>query len=80
MNRTERLLKLIRAIEDGRRHTSDSLAALLQVTPRTIYRDIAFLRRQGWSIPGGAGFGYVFNGRAKVKGYRAPIRQPEARA
>lgn len=79
MHRTERLSKLIAAIEDGRRHTSDSLAVLLQVTPRTIYRDIADLRRQGWRIPGEAGVGYVFRGRANVANYRAPIRQPEAR-
>jgi len=79
MSRTDRLLKLIRAIEDGRPHTSDSLATLLNVTPRTIYRDIKVLRQQGWRIPGGAGVGYVFMGRAKGQGYHAPIRQPEAR-
>lgn len=79
MAKTDRLLKLIRTIEDGRRHTSDGLAELLQVTPRTIYRDIAYLRRQGWRIPGEAGVGYIFLGRAKVQGYRPPIRQPEAR-
>ncbi|MEL4069571.1 HTH domain-containing protein [Ochrobactrum sp. GPK 3] len=79
MRRVERLLQLVRTIEDGQRHTSDSLAALFNVAPRTIYRDIKVLRQQGWRIPGGAGVGYVFMGRAKVKGYRIPIRQPEAR-
>lgn len=79
MSKTERLLKLIRAIEDGRRHTSDSLAELLNVTPRTIYRDIKVLRQQGWRIPGGAGVGYVFMGRAKVQGFHVPTEQPEAR-
>ncbi|WP_157803350.1 HTH domain-containing protein [Brucella pituitosa] len=69
MRKIERLLKLVCAIEDGDRHTSDSLAALLQVTPRTIYRDIKFLRVQGWRIPGGAGFGYTFAGRPRINGY-----------
>lgn len=79
LRKSERLLKLVRAIEDGGRHTSDSLASLLQVTPRTIYRDIKFLRLQGWRIPGGAGFGYTFAGRARVKGYHNNQTASEAR-
>jgi len=79
MSKAERLLKLVDAIEDGERHTSDGLANLLQVTPRTIYRDIQHLRLQGWRILGGAGFGYLCSGRSVGKGYHNNATAPEAR-
>ncbi|MDR6431283.1 HTH domain-containing protein [Brucella pseudogrignonensis] len=79
LRKCERLLKLVGAIEDGGRHTSDDLAELLQVTPRTIYRDIKFLRLQGWRIPGGAGFGYTFAGRPRAQDYRNNSTASEAR-
>lgn len=79
LRKGERLLKLVGAIEDGGRHTSERLAELLQVTPRTIYRDIKFLRLQGWRIPGGAGFGYTFAGRPRTNCYQNNQTTSEAR-
>lgn len=60
MPRTERLLRLIDIL---RRHhypvSGKSLAAELQISLRTLYRDIATLQSQGAEIEGEAGVGYV---------------------
>jgi predicted DNA-binding transcriptional regulator YafY len=54
--RSERLLELIRVLRRHRRPVSgQTLAAELGVSPRSVYRDIQTLRRQGASIDGEAG-------------------------
>ncbi len=60
MSRSARLLRLLQALR-GRRHpvTAARLAEALEVSERTIYRDIADLTAQGAPISGEAGFGYV---------------------
>ncbi|MFV0473915.1 MAG: helix-turn-helix transcriptional regulator [Pikeienuella sp.] len=59
MRRAERLFRLIETLR-GRRLavTAASLAEALEVSPRTIYRDIAALQAAGTPIDGEAGVGY----------------------
>ncbi len=60
MSRSARLLVLLQALR-GRRHpvTAAELAQSLDVSERTIYRDIAELAAQGAPIDGEAGVGYI---------------------
>ncbi|MGO4738575.1 helix-turn-helix transcriptional regulator [Bosea sp. 2KB_26] len=62
MQRAERLLDLIQGLRRRRRPvTADTLAAELDVSVRTIYRDIGALMRQGVPVRGEAGIGYVLD-------------------
>jgi predicted DNA-binding transcriptional regulator YafY len=62
MQRAERLLDLIQGLRRRRRPvTADTLAAELNVSVRTVYRDIAALARQGVPVRGEAGIGYVLD-------------------
>jgi predicted DNA-binding transcriptional regulator YafY len=60
MRRADRLFLLIHALR-GRRSalTALQLAQTLEVSPRTVYRDVADLQRSGVPIEGEAGVGYV---------------------
>lgn len=60
MSRSARLLDLIQALRRHRRPvTAAALAAELDVSERTIYRDVATLAGRGAPIEGAAGLGYV---------------------
>lgn len=60
MSRSERLLDLIQLLRRHRRPVSGSaMANELQVSLRTLYRDIATLQSQGAPIEGAPGLGYV---------------------
>ncbi|MCV6584438.1 MAG: HTH domain-containing protein, partial [Marinibacterium sp.] len=59
MRRADRLFEIIQQLRGGRRVTARMLADRLEVSPRTIYRDIADLIGTGVPISGEAGFGYV---------------------
>lgn len=62
MQRAERLLDLIQSLRRRRRPvTADTLATELNVSVRTVYRDIAALLRQGVPVRGEAGIGYVLD-------------------
>jgi predicted DNA-binding transcriptional regulator YafY len=60
MSRSARLLSLLQALR-GRRQpvTAAQLAQALEVSERTIYRDLAELAAQGAPIEGEAGVGYI---------------------
>ena len=59
-SRASRLLQLLETLRGHRRPVSAAvLADALQVSPRTLYRDIATLREQGAQIEGDPGVGYV---------------------
>jgi predicted DNA-binding transcriptional regulator YafY len=60
MSRSARLLRLLQALR-GRRHpvTAARLAEAMEVSERTIYRDVADLMAQGAPISGEAGVGYI---------------------
>ncbi|NJM92347.1 MAG: YafY family transcriptional regulator [Rhodospirillaceae bacterium] len=60
MSKSERLLALLQALRAYRRPVSaERLADELNVSIRTIYRDVVSLNAQGATIEGEAGIGYV---------------------
>src|SRR5580700_7238016 len=60
MRRADRLFDIIRILRAARRPvTAARLAEQLEVTPRTVYRDIATLQARRVPIEGAAGLGYV---------------------
>ena len=60
MRRADRLFDIIRLLRAARRPmTAAALADELEVTPRTVYRDIATLQARRVPIEGAAGIGYV---------------------
>lgn len=60
MSRTQRLLDLLQQLRAYRYPvTAQTLAQTLNISVRTLYRDIASLQQQGANITGEAGLGYV---------------------
>jgi predicted DNA-binding transcriptional regulator YafY len=59
MRRADRLIDLIGHMRGGRVITAEELAGRLEVSVRTVYRDLVTLQSQGFAIEGQAGFGYV---------------------
>jgi predicted DNA-binding transcriptional regulator YafY len=58
MRRADRLFQLVQLIRGRRLSTAEHLAQRLEVSVRTVYRDVADLQRQGVPIDGEAGVGY----------------------
>lgn len=58
MRRADRLFHLVQLIRGRRLSTAAFLAERLEVSERTVYRDVADLMRQGVPIEGEAGVGY----------------------
>ncbi len=58
MRRADRLFQVVQIIRGRRLSTAAFLAQCLEVSDRTVYRDIADLQHQGVPIEGEAGVGY----------------------
>jgi predicted DNA-binding transcriptional regulator YafY len=67
MRRTDRLFEIIQIISDGRLHLAREIAETLEVSVRTIYRDIETLAASGVPVEGERGVGYLL---------REPIHLP----
>ena len=67
MRCADRLFQIIQLLRGGRLVTARKLAEKLEVSARTIYRDIADLQASGAPIDGEAGVGYVLR-----KGFDLP--------
>lgn len=67
MRRTDRLFDLIQILRDGRLHRAAEMAGRLEVSVRTIWRDMATLMASGLPVEGERGVGYIL---------RAPITLP----
>lgn len=67
MRRTDRLFDLIQILRDGRLHRAAEMAERLEVSVRTIWRDMATLMASGLPVEGERGVGYIL---------RAPITLP----
>ncbi|MFT4267562.1 MAG: YafY family protein [Xenophilus sp.] len=78
MRRADRLFQIVQLIRGRRLTTAALLAQRLEVSERTVYRDIADLQHQGVPIEGEAGIGYRLGA-----GFELPplmFTQDEARA
>jgi len=62
MRRADRLFQIVQILRGGRLVTAAALAEQLEVSLRTIYRDIADLQASGVPIAGEAGVGYILEG------------------
>jgi predicted DNA-binding transcriptional regulator YafY len=58
MRRADRLFQIVQLIRGRRLSTAEFLAERLEVSVRTVYRDVAALQQQGVPIEGEAGVGY----------------------
>jgi len=67
MRRADRLFQIVQYLRAGRLLTAKILAERLEVSERTIYRDIADLQGSGVPIEGEAGIGYLMR-----EGYDLP--------
>lgn len=67
MRRTDRLFDLIQILRDGRLHRASEIATQLNVSVRTIWRDMSTLMASGLPVEGERGVGYIL---------RAPITLP----
>jgi len=59
MRRADRLFRIVRILRGGRLQTARMLAEKLEVSERTIYRDVRDLQMSGMPIEGEAGVGYT---------------------
>jgi predicted DNA-binding transcriptional regulator YafY len=59
MRRADRLFEIIQRLRGGRLVTAQRLAEQLEVSVRTVYRDIRDLQASGVPIDGAAGVGYL---------------------
>lgn len=59
MRRADRLFRIVQLLRSGRLLTARSLAQKLEVSERTIYRDVQELQLSGTPIEGEAGVGYT---------------------
>ncbi|GGB63267.1 DNA-binding transcriptional regulator [Roseibium aquae] len=62
MRRADRLFQIIQYMRGGRLVRARQLSEWLEVSERTIYRDIADLQASGVPIDGAAGVGYILRG------------------
>jgi predicted DNA-binding transcriptional regulator YafY len=58
MRRTDRLMELIQILRDGHLHRARDMAAQLDVSLRTLYRDMDTLAASGVPVQGARGLGY----------------------
>lgn len=59
MRRADRLIQLLALMKERPLSRAEDLAERLEVSARTVYRDIAVLQAQGFPIDGQAGVGYI---------------------
>jgi predicted DNA-binding transcriptional regulator YafY len=59
MRRTDRLFDIIQILRDGKLHRAQDMAAQLEVSVRTIYRDMDTLTTSGVPVQGERGVGYM---------------------
>lgn len=80
MRRAERLFRLVRELRGRPVARAQDLARALEVSPRTIYRDIAHLQGSGLPIEGEAGVGYLLRPGFDLPGLTFTHEQLEALA
>lgn len=78
MARKDRLIELIAALRDGATHRAEDLARKMEVTPRTIYRDMDTLIASGVPVAGARGSGYQMTAAVTLPPMNLSIAELEA--
>jgi predicted DNA-binding transcriptional regulator YafY len=66
MRRADRLFQIVLLLGRGRAMTARALAEALEVSERTLYRDMADLMASGLPVEGAAGVGYLLRGGTRL--------------
>jgi predicted DNA-binding transcriptional regulator YafY len=78
MRRTDRLFDLILILRDGRLHRAEDLARELEVSVRTIYRDMDTLATSGVPVAGERGMGYMMTAPVTLPPLNLTLTELEA--
>lgn len=78
MRRTDRLFDLILILRDGRLHRAEDLARALEVSVRTIYRDMDTLALSGVPVAGERGMGYMMTAPVTLPPLNLTLQELEA--
>jgi len=78
IRRSDRLFDLITILRDGSLHTARTLAARLEVSERTIWRDMDTLRASGVPVEGERGVGYMMTAQVTLPPLNLTMGELEA--
>ena len=78
MRRTDRLFDLVQILRDGRLHKAADLARDLEVSQRTIYRDMETLQASGIPVEGERGVGYILTAPVTLPPLNLSLTELEA--
>ena len=78
MRRTDRLFDLILLLRDGRLHRAEDMARELEVSVRTIYRDMDTLVLSGVPVAGERGMGYMMTAPVTLPPLNLTLTELEA--
>jgi predicted DNA-binding transcriptional regulator YafY len=78
MRRTDRLFDLIQILRDGRLHRAQDMADKLEVSVRTIYRDMDTLMASGLPVEGERGLGYMITAEITLPPLNLTMTELEA--
>ena len=78
MRRTDRLFDIIGILRDGKLHRAQDIAARLEVSIRTIYRDMDTLVASGVPVQGERGVGYMITEAITLPPLTLAVAQLEA--
>lgn len=78
MRRSHRLFDLMQILRDGQLHRAQDLAARLEVSVRTIWRDMDTLRASGVPVEGERGAGYTITAQITLPPLTLTLAEMEA--
>lgn len=76
--RSDRLFDLIQILRDGKLHRAADLAARVEVSVRTIWRDMATLQASGLPVEGERGVGYMLTAPITLPPVALTVQEMEA--
>lgn len=78
MRRTDRLFDIIQILRDGNLHRAQDIATALEVSVRTIYRDMDTLTASGIPVQGERGVGYMITSQITLPPLNLTTEELEA--
>lgn len=78
MRRTDRLFDIIQILRDGKLHRAQDMAEQLEVSARTIYRDMDTLMASGVPVEGERGVGYMITSAITLPPLTLTVEELEA--